>query len=295
MQLPTLRQLELLQSLAQSDSIAAAGARIGMTPSATSHALRALETTLGTALVDRNATTAELTQAGQQVLPHVRDMFAMLNLIGSTAKSSAKLETGSLRIGSFGASSSLKLLPPLLQSFKKRYPGIEVYVTEKPDAEIEQDLVQRRIEMGVVTLPRPEMDTIMLAVDELVAVVPEQHPLARNAAVDLQQLASGPLILTHAGSQGLVARLFERADLEPNITHELSQLLSILEFVSLGQGISIIASLALPEKYPGVIYRRIKPQASRRVGLACLNENRLSPAAQAFWQMTRESLDRRKH
>jgi DNA-binding transcriptional LysR family regulator len=295
MQLPTLRQLELLQSLAQSDSIAAAGARIGMTPSATSHALRALETTLGTALVDRNATTAELTQAGQQVLPHVRDMFAMLNLIGSTAKSSAKLETGSLRIGSFGASSSLKLLPPLLQSFKKRYPGIEVYVTEKPDAEIEQDLVERRIEMGVVTLPRPEMDTIMLAVDELVAVVPEQHPLARNAAVDLQQLASGPLILTHAGSQGLVARLFERADLEPNITHELSQLLSILEFVSLGQGISIIASLALPEKYPGVIYRRIKPQASRRVGLACLNENRLSPAAQAFWQMTRESLDRRKH
>lgn len=281
---PTLRQLELLLSLAGAEGIANAGARIGMTPSATSHALRALETALGTALVDRNAQAVELTHAGQQILPHVRDLFAALNLIQATASASAGLQSGVLRIGSFGASSSLRLLPPLLERFQERHPGIEVYVTEKPDAEIEQALVERRIELAVVTLPKPQFDTLPLAVDELVAVLPVQHPLAQADSVDLRALARHPLILTHAGSQDLVARMFARANVQPKVTHELSQLLSILEFVARGQGVSILASLALPERHEGVAVRKITPRTSRRVGLACLNQRRLSPAAAALWR-----------
>lgn len=284
---PTLRQLELFLSLAQSEGIAGAGAKVGMTPSATSHALRALETTLGTALVDRNAPGVVLTYAGRQILPHVRDVFAALQLIRVTAGASAGLESGMLRVGSFGASSSLRLLPPLLQAFRRRYPGVEVHVTEKADAEIEQDLIERRIELAVVTLPKPQFDTVALAVDELVAVLPSAHELARGETVALRDLARHPLILTHAGSQGLVAQMFARAGAQPRITHELSQLLSILEFVAGGQGISVVASLALPTRHAGVIYRPISPKFSRRVGLACLNEQRLSPAAAALWRQAK--------
>jgi DNA-binding transcriptional LysR family regulator len=282
---PTLRQLELFLALATADGIAGAGAKLGMTPSATSHALKALESTLGTHVVDRNAPGVVLTYAGEQMLPHVRDVFAALQLIQATATASAGLKTGVLRIGSFGASSSLKLLPPLLQRFAARFPGVEVFVTEKPDAEVEQDLTERRIEIGVVTLPKPQFDTHLLATDELVAVLPESHPLAALATIPLNELAAYPLVLTHAGSQGLISRMFARAGIRPRVAHELSQLVSILEFVSRGQGISIVASLALPEHYKGVEYRSIAPRSSRRVGLACLNEHRLSPAAHAFWQL----------
>lgn len=282
---PTLRQLELFLALVGAEGIASAGAKLGMTPSATSHVLRALEDTLGTVLVDRNAPSVDLTHAGKQVLPHVRDLFAALHLIQSTASASAGLKSGVLRVGSFGASSSLKLLPPLLESFRQRYPGIEVYVVEKPDAEVEQELIERRIEIGVVTLPKSRFDTLPLAVDELVAVLPEQHGLASAPCVDLKALAQHPFILTHAGSQGLIARMFDRAGVVTRVTHELSQLLSILEFVAAGQGVSLVASLALPARYPGVVYRPVSPGASRRVGLACLNDRRLSPAAQAFWQL----------
>ncbi|SOE06201.1 transcriptional regulator, LysR family [Variovorax sp. YR752] len=286
---PTLRQLELLLTLAVADGIASAGAKLGMTPSATSHALRALESALGTAVVDRNAPGVALTYAGEQILPHVRDVFAALHLIQATATASVGLKTGLLRIGSFGASSSLKLLPPLLERFATRYPGVQVFVTEKPDAEVAQDLIERRIEIGVVTLPAPQFDTHLLAVDELVAVLPETHPLAGLVTVPLKELAAYPLVLTHAGSQGLIARMFARAGLQPRVAHELSQLMSILEFVARGQGVSIVASLALPERFKGVVYRSISSRASRRVGLACLNERRLSPAALAFWQLARKS------
>jgi DNA-binding transcriptional LysR family regulator len=260
-----------------------------MTASATSHALRALESSLGTAVVDRNAAGVVLTYAGQQMLPHVRDVFAAMQLIRTTASASAGLKTGLLRIGSFGASSSLKLLPPLLASFRARYPGVDMFVIEKPDAEIEQDLIERRIEIGVVTLPKPQFDTQLLAIDELVAVLPVKHHLADHPTLHLRDIAQYPLILTHAGSQGLIARMFARVGLHPRVTHELSQLMSILEFVAREQGISILASLALPEKYEGVVYRKIVPQSPRRVGLACLNDQRLSPAALALWQQARRT------
>ncbi|WP_296229040.1 hypothetical protein [Ralstonia sp. UBA689] len=54
--------------------------------------------------------------------------------------------------------------------------------------------------------------------------------------------------------------------------------------LSRGQGVSVVASLALPEDHAGVVVRRITPRTSRRVGLACLNQGRLSPAAAALWR-----------
>jgi DNA-binding transcriptional LysR family regulator len=192
-----------------------------------------------------------------------------------------------LRIGSIGTSTSLRLLPPLLDRFRRRYPGVEVHVTERADAEIEQDLVGRRVDIGVVRLPQPSFDTLALATDELVAVLPQDHPLAREKTVAVRELARYPLVLTQAGSQDMVMRMFERAGVRPQVAHELSQVISILEFVARGNGVSVLASLAVPERRPGLVFLPITPRTARRVALACLDEKRLSPAGLAFWKMAR--------
>lgn len=285
--LPTLRQLELLLALPGATSIAAAGARIGMSASATSHALRALEASLGCELVDRLAPGVVLTHAGERTLPPARDVFASLQQVRAVAAAAAGLQTGRLRIGSIGTSSSLRLLPPLLDKFRQRYPGVEVHVTERADAEIEQDLVGRRVDIGVVRLPQPTFDTQALATDELVAVLPHDHPLAREKTVAVRDLAAYPLVLTQAGSQDMVMRMFERAGVRPRVAHELSQVISILEFVARGNGVSVLASLAVPEQRPGLVFRPLSPRTARRMAFACLDEKRLSPAAQAFWKMAR--------
>lgn len=292
MSTPTLRQLELFLALVSSDGIAGAGAKLGMSPSATSHALRALETALGTELVDRNAAGVSLTYTGTQVLPHVRDVFASLQLVCATALAGAELKTGLLRLGSFGASATIRVLPPLLEAFRSRHPGVDVIVTEKPDEQTTRDLIERRLEIAAVTLPKHDFDTQTLAIDELVAVLPAQHPLAQRDVVPLAELTRDPFILTRAGSQQLVTRLFDRHNLRPRIEFELLQLMSILELVANGKGVSILAKLALPDLYTGVVYKPLTPNYSRHIGLACLNENRLSPVAQAFWQETRRRKQR---
>lgn len=292
MSTPTLRQLELFLSLVSSDGIAGAGAKLGMSPSATSHALRALETALGTELVERSAAGINLTYTATQVLPHVRDVFASLQLVRATALAGAELKTGLLRLGSFGASATIRVLPPLLDDFRARYPGVEVHVTEKPDEQTTRDLIERRLEIAAVTLPKHDFDTQTLAVDELVAVLPEHHPLVQRDVVPLAEMTRDPFILTRAGSQQLVTKLFDRHNLRPRVEFELLQLMSILELVAKGKGVSILAKLALPDRYPGVVYKPVTPHYSRHIGLACLNEGRLSPVAQAFWRDTRRQKQR---
>jgi DNA-binding transcriptional LysR family regulator len=281
---PTLRQLELFLSLTQSDGISSAGARLGMSPSATSHALRALETTLGVTLIDRAAPGAPLTYAGEHIVPHVRDVFASLELIKATARSGAQLKTGLLRIGSFGASATLQALPPVLKRFGVRYPGVEVHITEKPDEQTTQDLIERRIELAVITLPKRDLETMTLTIDELVAVLPVGHALAKLDVIPLETLVEQPFLLTRAGSQPLIKQLFAKHALKPRIRHELLQLMSILEYVARGHGVSILARLALPSSYKGVVYRPIEPGSSRHIGLACVNLSRLSLAAREFWR-----------
>ncbi len=286
--LPTLRQLELLVALPGASSIAAAGTKVGMSASATSHALRALETVLGCEVVDRLAAGVVLTHAGEQALVHARDVFASLQQVKSVAEAAAGLKTGLLRIGSIGPSTSLTLLPPLLEKFRQRYPGVDVHVTERADADIEEDLVERRVEIGVVRLPQPTLDTLALATDELVAILPEGHPLAQRPAVTVRELADYPLILTQAGSQDMVLRMFERAGVRPKVAHELFQVASILEFVAHGNGVSVLASLSVPEPRAGLVFRPMAPRVPRRVAIACLDANRLSPAGRAFWDMVRK-------
>ena len=287
--LPTLRQLELLVALSGAPSIAAAGARIGMSASATSHALRALESCMGCEVLDRVAAGVVFTHAGELALPHARDVFASLQQLKTVAAASQGLQVGLLRIGSIGPSTSLHLLPPLLEKFRRRYPGIDVHVSERVDADIEQDLRERKIELGVVRLPQPTLDTVALSADELVAVLPLHHPLAQNETVSVRELAHYPLILTRAGSQDLVMRMFEREGLRPKVAHELLQVVSILEFVTHGNGVSVIPSSTIPQKqvHSALAFRPVTPRVTRRVAIACVDSTRLSPAGKAFWELAR--------
>lgn len=280
---PTLKQLELLLALVQSDGISSAGAKLGLSPSATSHALRALESSLGAMLIDRSAPSAPLTYAGEQILPLVKEVFASLQLIKSIARSDAELKTGQLHIGSFGASGTLKALPPVLKAFRQKHPGVDVHIIEKPEDQTSLDLMEHRIELAVVPLPKLELETQTLAMDELVAVLPEEHPLAQHAVVQLAELMEYPFLLTLAGSKPLIYRLLLKHDLKPRIAHELHQITSILQYVAQGHGVSILARLALPDAIPGVVYRPLTPTTRRYIAIACQNSNRLSPVARAFW------------
>ena len=279
----TLTQLEIYRAVVEQGSFTAAARRLGITQSAVSHAIAGLETELGVPLIERSRGHFSLTDIGETVQTRVQELLALGQLIRQESAAARGLRQGRLNIGSFGASTSLRLLPHLIAGFQARYPGIEVHVEEGVDAEVIDWIHERRIDAGFVVLPNEDFETTLVARDQLIALLPESHPLAEAESLRARDLAEAPFIMTLGGSGPLVEALFAEAGLQPQERFRIQQISSILSLVRRGLGVSVIAELALPEDLTGVAAIPLKPRRTRDIGLALRSANP-SLAARAFFR-----------
>ncbi|WP_409284939.1 LysR family transcriptional regulator [Pseudomonas protegens] len=279
----TLTQLEIFSRVAELAGFTAAATRLGISQSAVSHAIKSLEQELGVELFRRHQAQVELTDIGRQLLLRARAMLGLAATLEQEAADARGMKRGTLRIGSFGPTSSTRLLPRILEEYRQEYPGIEVHIDEGPDRQVLQWLDERRIDLGFVVLPEERFDTFTLLEDQLVALIPATHALAREPQVRLDQLCHDPFVLTEAGSAELVSRLFVGAGLRPNIRYRSSQLLSTLETVARGEALSILAELSLPPRMDArYVSKALSPPVRRQVGIAVLDQRQSSPATLAF-------------
>ncbi|EJM23907.1 LysR family transcriptional regulator [Pseudomonas sp. GM25] len=282
----TLTQLEIFSLVAELRGFTLAAHRLGISQSAVSHALKSLEQELGVELLRRHQSQVELSDIGEQLLLRARAMLGLANTLRQEAADARGMKRGTLRIGSFGPTSSIKLLPKILQQYREAHPGIEVHIDEGPDRQVIQWLEERRIDIGFVVLPEERFDTFALIEDQMVALLPLGHPLAAHDSVSLKGLCNDPFVLTEAGSSELVSRLFNAARLSPNIRYRCSQLLSTLDTVSRGDAMTVVAEGSLPfNPDPRYVKRPLSPAVTRQVGLAVLDQRQASPATLAFIQL----------
>jgi DNA-binding transcriptional LysR family regulator len=279
----TLTQLEIFSLVAELRGFTLASHRLGISQSAVSHAMKSLEQELGVELLRRHQSQVELTDIGQQLLQRARAMLGLANTLRQEAADARGMKSGTLRIGSFGPTSSIKLLPKILQRYREVHPGIEVHIDEGPDRQVLQWLEERRIDVGFVVLPEERFDTFALIEDQMVALLPSNHPMAAQAALSLKDLCTDPFVLTEAGSSELVLRLFTAARLQPNIRYRCSQLLSTLDVVGRGDAITVVAEGSLPDdQTPRHVKKPLAPPVQRQIGLAVLDQRQASPATRAF-------------
>ncbi|MBD8235722.1 LysR family transcriptional regulator [Pseudomonas fluorescens] len=286
----TLTQLEIFSLVAELQGFTSAAHRLGISQSAVSHAIKALEQELGVELFRRHQSLVEPSEIGLQLLGRARAMLGLANTLQQEAADARGMKRGTLRIGSFGPTASVRLLPGILSQFRAAYPGIEVHVDEGPDRQVLQWLDERRIDVGFVVLEQERFDTFALFEDQMVALLPAEHPLAARNALTLQDLCDDPFILTEAGSSELVSRLFGAAQLRPKVRYRCAQLLSTLEAVSRGDGLSIVAEASLPQRDdPRYVKRPLSPRVPRQIGLAVLDRRQSSPAALAFIEIAQRA------
>ncbi|NHB94896.1 LysR family transcriptional regulator [Photorhabdus stackebrandtii] len=283
----TLTQLEIFAVVAERKGFTLAAAQLKISQSGVSHAIRALERELGVDLLHRYQGAVELTDIGESLLRRVQAILGLAETMRQEASDARGMKRGTLRIGSFGPTSSLRLLPTVLADYRRLYPGIEVHVDEGSDKQVVQWLMNRRVDVGFVTLPEDQLDTYPILEDQMVALLPADHPLASQDTVTLKDLCVGPFVLTEAGSAELISRLFLSAKLQPNIRYRTSQLLSTLATVVRGDAVTIVAESSLPltgEAY--YIKKALNPEVKRHVGLAVFDERQSSPATKAFITLT---------
>ncbi len=282
----TLTQLEIFVAVAERRGFTLAAAQLKISQSAVSHAIKALEQEWGVELVLRHQGQIELTDIGARLLQRVQPMLGLADAIRQEASDARSMKLGTLRIGSFGPTSSQRLLPRILAHYRQLYPGIEIHVSEGPDRQVIEWLLDREVDVGFVTLPESQFDTWPLIEDQMVALLPLAHPLATHESVTLEDLCCDPFVLTEAGSSELVSRLFAAAKLKPRIRYRTSQLMSTLAAVTRGDGVTIVAESSLPEdggeRY---VIKVLNPTVKRQVGIAVLDRTQATAAAQAFYKL----------
>ncbi len=288
----TFTQLEIFALIAELKSFTATAEKLGISQSAVSHALKSLEQQWGINLISRTQSDIELTTTGQQLLTHVKELLSISDTLEKEVAAIHGLNEGTLRIGSFGASSSIYLLPEILETFRQRYPKIEIYIDEGEDKEVAQWLLERRIEVGFLIMPDERFDTFPLIEDRFVALIPNGYPLAQQLYIDPAQLENCPFIMTMAGSRYQVELILKNFNVKPDIKFYVSQILSIVSMVHNQLGVSIVSDMVITKEllslYPNVIKRPFKPNLKRSIGLAVKNKKHISPAVKAFIEVAQE-------
>lgn len=274
-----LAQLRAFDGVARSGSVSDAALELGLTQSAVSHALASLERELGARLIVRDRTGCLLTELGSRLLPDAAEALRHADRIAETAAAESGLREGRLRVAIIPSASGTVL--PLIAQFRQRYPGISVAVFEGTDQEVSDWIGDRTAELGAVTGPRPDLETVPLAEDEMLAIVPAGHRLAGREDVTVAGLAGEPFLMSAGGCEPVIRRLHDRHHVPLAPASRVTDMATLLAMVHEGLGVSIVPALSLGAGHDGITTLPLRPRAPRSLLLAARDTD-LSPAASAF-------------
>lgn len=174
-------------------------------------------------------------------------------------------------------------LPNIIREFQNDYPNIDYELLLGDYAEIEDWIAEGRVDCGFLRLPtRPEFQTIFLEEDRLLAVLPENHPLAGCEAFPLAALCGEPFLLLEKGAKSEVSAIFERHGLSPNVRFTTWDDYAVMSMVESGLGISVLPELILRRNPYRIVAKELEVPARRKIGLALRDEKNASLAVRRF-------------
>lgn len=288
-------QLRGFCEIAREGSFTRAADKLFLTQPAISLQLKALEEELGESLFERRRGGVRLTQAGQVLYGHARQVLAQLSQAREEISSLREVLKGRLAIGTSDTNCTY-VLPEVLRRFKERHPLVELDIRNKMSPEVVRLVQDGEVDFGLATLPIKHRD---LVAEELfsrqdVLICPPEHPLAGKRQVRLQDLVTQPLLVLEQGSttRRLLEEAFHQAGLVLRPGMNLGSIEVLKRFVAIGLGIALVPEVAVAEEVATrqLAAVRVRGLAPRAVGLVERRGRRRSPAAAAFVELLREQL-----
>lgn len=249
-------RLKVFRTVATNLNFRRAGEQLHLTQPAVTLQIKSLEEELSVRLLDRTGSHVSLTPAGKILLKHAN---AIAERVAEAQEELAALNgehAGELRIG---ASTSIAqyVVPQLLGQFQRQFPRVRISVVSGNTEVIVGHLITERIEIGLIEGPalRRDVRTEPFLDDELVLVMPANHPWVSLPAISVGQIKRQPLVIRELGSgtrrvleTALVKAGIHKHDL--NVVMELDSTEAILSSVEAGLGIGFVTRWAVIPRLP---------------------------------------------
>lgn len=288
------RHLRYFVAVAEELHFGRAASRLHISQPPLSQQIRQLEEDIGTRLFERTQRSVRLTHAGEILLVQARQILSDLEEAVSLVQASARGEGGFLRLG-YTAASAYAYLPPLLNAFKQRYPGVEVYLNEQLSGQQILNLQEGRLDVGLVRPPIDEADlsSEKLIEEALVVAMHVDHPLASHRIIDVKDLHDVPFIaFTPTAARyfhDMVETLFSNAGVQPKVVQHATQPHTVVALVSAGLGLALVPHSSVRVHMDHVTYRplhaRKPPHAEMHL---CWKKHTDSPLVKNFLEVARE-------
>lgn len=271
-----------LQKIVETGSFSKAAEALGYTQSAMSQMINSLEKEFSIKLLNRFRTGAKLTLEGAELYPYIEKTIYQYLATQEKAKEMKGLETGVIRMGTL-ASISAHWLPGILLEFQTRYPGIEFVIHQGDYTSIQEWIKTGAVDFGFVNPKAVSgMETIFLKEAPMLAILPENHPLAERKTIPLETLAQEPFILLEEGHYYEPLEAFRSIGTAPNIKYTIHDDYAIMTMVEAGLGVSILAELVLHRTNYRIVLRPTEPFVTRTVAIGYKDKASLPMASKRF-------------
>lgn len=292
--LPNLQQVRSLIAVADTESFTKAAERLGVTQSAVSHSIRALETQLDSKLVERAGKRVALSQNGTILLRRFRAAVAQLEKAREDLALLKRWGQGRLRVGATHTLCTY-LLPTVMQEFRQLYPRCEIHIESGDTSELIELLDQSEIDlvfgMGGREPAWTRFDGIFE--DELVFIVSPNHPWAKQGNLEMEEVEKESFLVYARASETyrFLKSTFEEAGFRLRPSLSLGDMGAIKEMAKVGVGVGIVA--------PWVVQNEIKEgslvaiplgigRRRRSWGLLCHESRQLRMVEEDFLRICRK-------
>ena len=277
-----MHQLRYFAKVADLENVTRAAEACHVSQPSLSQQIAKLERELGQPLFERLGRGVRLTEAGK-MFKRYSDQILSLTEDARTRVTDDR-DSGRITLAAIPTIAPY-YLPGVLTRFAKEAPRVQVEIVEETTANILRLLAEGAIDLAILALPiqAEHVYTKTLFTEELFAVLPSGHPLTNKPRVGLKDLVLEPFVVLNEAHclTGATMSFCARHSASPLITARSHQLLTVLELVRLGQGVSLIPAMAVPKgRDAGREYRSLAgDKPSRTIALAW---NRMRYQTQIF-------------
>jgi len=281
-------QLRVFYYAAKNLNFTAAAQDLFITQPAVTAQIKAFEADCNLKLFKKRGRRVYLTDEGKVLYAYAKKIFEFEKEIENAIGDMKELKRGILRLGTTKTYARY-FMPFIISSFRKAYPEIKIHLDEGSSLDMIHSLLDIKNEVAIIAKAEdnPEVNFIPFSQEEMVIILPFNHPLSKKGKISFFDLADEPIIMkeTGSGTRKLVNELYAQNNYNPNVLMETSNTEFIKQLVQRGDGISFLVkeAVALELSQKKLAFASLKGnKIFLDVSIAYLKDQHLSKPAKAF-------------
>lgn len=272
-------------SIANTRSFSRTARDLSLTQPAVSKHVAGLEGLYGIQLIDRSRRCVTLTEAGLALLPFAQKVLATVEEAAQEIESFGKVVKGILTIGASTVPGEY-VLPQIIRRFRKTYPQVNISLEIADTGKIIRRVLEDNLSLGAVGALKSVkgLKAVPFAEDELVLILPPNHPLARRKALGAPALMGKEIVWreSNSGTRQIIEKELRSAGITLNdlrITAEIGSTKAVIAAVEAGMGISFVSRWAAEDRMKSgrLVMRRIQGLSLNRTLYLIYPSNRALP------------------